>query len=127
GTRCARVHLLRSAPAARWQTARRLAACTRSILARNERPRHLCCRRRAPSFHQTCRVRSWRRCNGCTVHPPVSDRFMTEPHLEEDRITKETMRRLPLFASLSESDLETLCQMTRAVSVPAGQILIEEG
>jgi signal transduction histidine kinase len=48
-------------------------------------------------------------------------------HSEDDPVTKGTMRQLPLFASLSEADLDTLYHMTRTVTVPAGHVLMEEG
>jgi signal transduction histidine kinase len=41
--------------------------------------------------------------------------------------SKDFMRRLPLFADLSEEDLERLYLMSKALPVPAGRLLIEEG
>lgn len=42
-------------------------------------------------------------------------------------MSKEFLRRLPLFAGLSEEDLDQLYQMAEPVFVPAGQLLMEEG
>jgi len=42
-------------------------------------------------------------------------------------MSKEFLRRLPLFAELSEEDLAQLYQMAESVSVQAGQLLMEEG
>jgi signal transduction histidine kinase len=51
---------------------------------------------------------------------------MTAQHLDDPQ-TKDTIRQLPLFATLSEDDLDTLFHMTRTVSVPAGHVLMREG
>jgi signal transduction histidine kinase len=48
-------------------------------------------------------------------------------HRVDDPVTMERMRRLPLFATLSDSDLDTLYRMTRTVMVHAGHILMTEG
>lgn len=42
-------------------------------------------------------------------------------------MSKEFLRRLPLFSGLSEEDLDRLYQMAEPVFVPAGQLLMEEG
>jgi signal transduction histidine kinase len=39
----------------------------------------------------------------------------------------DELRRIPLFAGLSEEDLERLYQMAETVSVPAGQLVLQEG
>ena len=39
----------------------------------------------------------------------------------------DELRRVPLFAGLSEGDLERLYQMAETVSVPAGQLVLREG
>ena len=39
----------------------------------------------------------------------------------------DELRRIPLFAGLSEEDLEQLYQMAETVSVPAGQLVLQEG
>src|SRR5918997_2052491 len=39
----------------------------------------------------------------------------------------DELRRVPLFAGLSEEDLERLYQMAETVSVPAGQLVLQEG
>ncbi|HEY3059737.1 MAG TPA: ATP-binding protein [Chloroflexota bacterium] len=48
-------------------------------------------------------------------------------HDTDDVVTIERMRHLPLFASLSGGDLDTLYHMTRTVTVAADQVLMEEG
>jgi signal transduction histidine kinase len=39
----------------------------------------------------------------------------------------DELRRVPLFAGLSEEDLERLYQMAETISVPAGQLVLQEG
>src|SRR5215218_5695432 len=39
----------------------------------------------------------------------------------------DQLRRVPLFAGLSEEDLERLYQMAETVTVPAGQLVLQEG
>src|SRR3712207_3992926 len=39
----------------------------------------------------------------------------------------DELRRVPLFAGLAEEDLERLYQMAETVSIPAGQLVIQEG
>src|SRR5215208_1958232 len=39
----------------------------------------------------------------------------------------DELRRVPLFAGLSEEDLERLYQMAETVSIPAGQLVLQEG
>ena len=39
----------------------------------------------------------------------------------------DELRQIPLFADLSEEDLEQLYQMAETVSVPAGQLVLQEG
>jgi signal transduction histidine kinase len=48
-------------------------------------------------------------------------------HDSDDAVTIERMRQLPLFASLSDGDLDTLYHMTRTVNVEADQVLMQEG
>jgi signal transduction histidine kinase len=50
--------------------------------------------------------------------------FITGP---EHAITRDYMRRLPLFSGLPEEDLEQLFQLVDLVLVPAGTIVAEEG
>ena len=45
----------------------------------------------------------------------------------EQAVSKEFMRRLPLFSGLSEEDLERLYQMASVTSVGPGALLIREG
>jgi signal transduction histidine kinase len=42
-------------------------------------------------------------------------------------VTLDELRRVPLFADLSEEDLERLYQMAETVSIPAGELVFEEG
>jgi signal transduction histidine kinase len=42
-------------------------------------------------------------------------------------MSKELLRRLPLFASLSEEDLDRLYEMAETVSVASGEVLLREG
>ncbi len=42
-------------------------------------------------------------------------------------MTLDELRRVPLFADLSEEDLERLYQMAKTVSIPAGELVFEEG
>src|SRR5437879_1277839 len=42
-------------------------------------------------------------------------------------MSKEFLRRLPIFAELPESDLEELCRSSVPASLKAGEVLIEEG
>jgi signal transduction histidine kinase len=42
-------------------------------------------------------------------------------------VTLDEVRRVPLFADLSEEDLEQLYQMAKTVSIPAGELVFEEG
>jgi len=42
-------------------------------------------------------------------------------------MSKEFLRRLPLFAGLAEPDLDRLYQMSKLSPIKAGQVLIEEG
>jgi signal transduction histidine kinase len=42
-------------------------------------------------------------------------------------VTLDELRRVPLFADLSEDDLERLYQMAKTVSIPAGALVFEEG
>lgn len=44
-----------------------------------------------------------------------------------DQSSKEILRSHQLFAGLSEVDLESLYSMARLISVPAGELIIEEG
>ena len=39
----------------------------------------------------------------------------------------EFLRKIPLFSSLPDEDLESLCQIVREYHLPAGQVLFEEG
>src|SRR5215203_5556410 len=39
----------------------------------------------------------------------------------------DELRRVPLFAGLSEDDLQQLYQMAETVTVPAGQLVLQEG
>lgn len=39
----------------------------------------------------------------------------------------ETLKKIPLFAGLSEEDFQRLCDMSREFKLPAGQMLFEEG
>src|SRR5215218_6349173 len=39
----------------------------------------------------------------------------------------DELRKIPLFADLSEEDLEQLYQMAETVSIPAGQLVLREG
>jgi signal transduction histidine kinase len=39
----------------------------------------------------------------------------------------DELRRVPLFAGLAEEDLERLYQMAETVSIPAGQLVLQEG
>jgi signal transduction histidine kinase len=42
-------------------------------------------------------------------------------------VTLDELRRVPLFADLSEEDLEQLYRMAETVSIPAGDLVFEEG
>src|SRR5947208_11860288 len=42
-------------------------------------------------------------------------------------MSKEFLRKLPIFAELPESDLQELCAASVPASVNAGEVLIEEG
>ena len=42
-------------------------------------------------------------------------------------MTLDELRRVPLFAGLSEEDLERLYQMAETVSIPAGELVLQEG
>jgi signal transduction histidine kinase len=42
-------------------------------------------------------------------------------------VTLDELRRVPLFADLSEEDLEQLYRMAETVSIPAGELVFEEG
>src|SRR5512143_1826871 len=42
-------------------------------------------------------------------------------------MSKDFLRRLPLFTDLSEEDLDHLYEMAESVTMPAGQLLMEEG
>jgi signal transduction histidine kinase len=44
-----------------------------------------------------------------------------------DALILEELRQIPLFADLSEEDLEQLYQMAETVSIPAGQLVLQEG
>ena len=37
------------------------------------------------------------------------------------------LRKIPLFSSLSDEDLSSLCQIVREFHLPAGEVLFEEG
>ena len=52
---------------------------------------------------------------------------MTRSERPESASWKATLRRLPLFAELSDEDLERLHQMAEVFFVPSGHTLIEEG
>src|SRR5918993_3794655 len=39
----------------------------------------------------------------------------------------DELRQIPLFADLSEEDLERLYRMAETVSIPAGQLVLREG
>lgn len=39
----------------------------------------------------------------------------------------DELRKIPLFADLSEEDLERLYRMAETVSIPAGQLVLREG
>ncbi len=45
----------------------------------------------------------------------------------DSAVSKEFMRRMPLFSDLSEDDLDQLYEMARTVRLPAGERFIEEG
>ena len=42
-------------------------------------------------------------------------------------MTLDELRRVPLFADLSEEDLEQLYEMAKTISIPAGELVFEEG
>ena len=44
-----------------------------------------------------------------------------------DALILEELRQIPLFADLSEEDLEQLYRMAETVSIPAGQLVLQEG
>jgi signal transduction histidine kinase len=44
-----------------------------------------------------------------------------------DALILEELRQIPLFADLSEEDLEQLYRMAETVSIPAGQLVLREG
>jgi signal transduction histidine kinase len=48
---------------------------------------------------------------------------MTEP----DAMLLDELRQVPLFADLSEEDLEQLYKMAETVSIPAGELVLREG
>ena len=39
----------------------------------------------------------------------------------------EFLRKIPLFAEMTESDLQSLCLIVQDIDLPAGQMLFEEG
>ena len=39
----------------------------------------------------------------------------------------DELRKIPLFADLSEEDLERLYEMAETVSIPAGRLVLREG
>ena len=39
----------------------------------------------------------------------------------------DELRKIPLFADLSEEDLQQLYQMAETVSIPSGQLVLREG
>ena len=44
-----------------------------------------------------------------------------------DSMSQEFLRQLPLFVGLAEEDLERLCAMAETETLPAGEVLMEEG
>jgi len=42
-------------------------------------------------------------------------------------MSKEFLRRLPLFAELAEDDLDRLYKMAKPIAIKRGEVLIEEG
>jgi hypothetical protein len=52
---------------------------------------------------------------------------MNDAHALDDTVTKDAMRQLPLFAGLSEADLDTLYHMTSMLTVPKDYVLMQEG
>ena len=42
-------------------------------------------------------------------------------------MTLDELRRVPLFADLSEQDLERLYQMAKTISMQPGELVFEEG
>ena len=37
------------------------------------------------------------------------------------------LKKIPLFADLSQKDLESLCELVTEIELPAGEILVHEG
>ena len=42
-------------------------------------------------------------------------------------MSQDFLRQLPLFAGLSDEDLDRLCDMAETETLPAGEVLMEEG
>ena len=42
-------------------------------------------------------------------------------------VSQDFLRQLPLFAGLPEEDLDRLCDMAKTETLPAGEVLMEEG
>ena len=45
----------------------------------------------------------------------------------DSSLSQEFLRQLPLFAGLPEKDLDRLCAMAKTETLPAGEVLMEEG
>jgi signal transduction histidine kinase len=55
------------------------------------------------------------------------DRPIAEQRLGKGVLMLDELRKIPLFADLSEEDLERLYQMAETVSIPAGELVLREG
>src|SRR3990172_4348887 len=97
--------------------AKNLEASSRPLPFGNECAGNVCGRRYSQRRHTSSGLSGWagRACG--KPGPPISQNGMT----------LETLKKIPLFAGLSEDDFKRLCDMSREFNLQAGSMLFEEG
>src|SRR5204862_5389879 len=116
-----RLHPDRLRSRQRGQGAAGLAGRAAARAARDERPRDLRGRRRAPRLVETGGGRCRRGRRGGPADPPVSQDGLTTMGYAD------FLRKVPLFAELPDADLRRLCAMIKEVKLAPGETLFAEG
>jgi Cyclic nucleotide-binding domain/Pyridine nucleotide-disulphide oxidoreductase len=99
-----------------------LAARTQALFARNKRTGHLRRRRCAPWLNQARCLRCGGRLNCHRVDPPISRSGVTT----NTAATLDSLRRLPLFAHLTDND-SAYVEEGQTLRFAAGEIIVREG
>src|ERR1700722_12613044 len=90
-----------------------------SLLAGDQRSRHLCRRRCAPWLHQTRRFRRRRRLRGRAIHPSVFEQGIM--------VEKSELLRVPAFADLPDDQISWFLANSQEMRVAAGEIYVRQG